>query len=62
MVAQLLANGEALGSAGERRVQLTHEVQVDALPAQGLAQPPALRGRLQMLDRAPPVLQALREP
>src|SRR5918994_5030375 len=61
VVPELLADGEAAGGARERRVQLTHEIEVDALPIERLAEPEALPRWLHELNRTAGVIEAFLE-
>src|SRR5215211_6984379 len=62
MIGELLADREAAGGTLERGIELTHEIAVDALPAQRLTEPPTLAGGLQVHHGALPVLQPFGEP
>src|SRR5215211_3239968 len=61
VVPELLANREAAGGARQRRVQLAQEIEVDAWPIEGLAEPEALPRWLHELNRAAGVIEALLE-
>src|SRR5262245_28132727 len=62
MVPELLADCKATGRALQRRVQVPHEIEVDALPAHRLSQPPALARRFKVCDCLTAVLEPFTEP
>src|SRR6516165_10112979 len=62
MVTEFLADRKATGRAFQRCVQLPQEVEVDALPADRLSQPPPLARRLEVGDRSSAMLESVTEP